>query len=163
MEKRIKSKRNIWNDIRTTSVLAITFFSFITIASAAPPGMKFPDNAPLQNNIKQAIANGVFSANDIEGSPEYSIQVLEKNESHIKIKAVTKITFKNPRGAGYGNNRWPAFGEKGNVGDNKVRNAILSDIKNISNKSEKSAILAEWNKYNFEYGKRLYVSNLQKI
>ncbi len=138
-------------------VFATTFISFVAIVSAAPSGTNFSESTPLQNNIKQEMANGGFSANDIEGSPEYSIQVLEKNESHIKLKSTTKIIFKNPRGAGYGNNRWPKFGDNGIVGDNKVKNAILSDIQNIPNKTEKSAILAEWDKYNFEYGKRLYV------
>ncbi len=84
MKKRINGKRNIWKETRTTLVIVTIVISFAAIASAAPSGTKFPDSTPLQNNIKQAMANGVFSANDIEGSPEYSIQVLEKNESHIE-------------------------------------------------------------------------------
>ena len=130
--------------------LAIPSSATTVTTVSTPSSIKFPDSTPLQNNIKEEMVNGFFSTKDIEGSPEYNIQVLEKNETHIKLKSTTKIIFKNPRGAGYGNNRWPQFGENGIAGDDKVKNAILSDIQNITNKNERSTILAEWNKYNFE-------------
>ena len=56
---------------------------------------------------KKAIASEKFAEIDIDGDPKYNIEILEKNDTCIKLKARTEITFKNPKGAGYGNENWP--------------------------------------------------------
>lgn len=155
-EKKI-GKRNIWKDILTILVIVV---SFATMASATNGEYKFPDNAPFQNAMKQAIADGTISTNDIEGSPEYRTEILEKNETHIKLKSTTRIIFKNPRGAGYVDNKWPKFeiekdGKIINY-DKQIKESILVDIKNIKDDVERSNKLREYSNYNFENASRIY-------
>jgi len=154
-----------WKYVRAIFTIVIIAAISTTMVSASTSNQenKFPDSAPLQNAIKQAIAEGNFSADDIEGTPEYNIEILEKNESHIKFKANTRITFKNPKGAGYGDNIWPKFEiekTEGNIKagdyDKQIKDSILSDIKNIKDETERSKKLKEWNNYDFEYGSRTY-------
>ena len=131
--------------------------------AAAANETNFPDGTPLQNAIKKAIANGNFSVDNIEGMPEYNIEILEKNDSHIKLKANTRITFKNPKGAGYADNKWPKIEiakTNGNIKagnyDPPVKDSILSEITNIKDISERTKMLGEYSKYNFENGPRTY-------
>lgn len=163
-EKKI-GKRNILKDIGMILTIGTICMTFVTIASAASNSQedKLPDTAPLQNAIKKAIADRNFSADDIEGSPEYGTEILEKNETHIKVKSTTRITFKNPKGAGYGNNRWPKFEvqkAEGNIKagdyDQQIQDSILSEIQNIKDESERSKKLKEWKNYDFKYGSRTY-------
>lgn len=161
----LNNKKNIWKDIGIVFVVVTIGISFMTIASAKN-GYQFPEGTPLQNAIKQEISNGNFSVSDIEEIPEYSIDVLEKNESHIKLKSKTVIKFKNPKGAGYANNKWPKFEVKddpelrkngtirpGNY-DQAIKDYIASSIQNITSESERTEALSKWNTYDFESGPR---------
>ncbi len=145
----------------TIVIIAVLFIAMVSVATvSATPNLP---TLPAQNAIKQAIADGNFSIDDIEGNPEYSIKILEQNETHIKFKANTRIIFKNPKGAGYDNNRWPSFKinkTEGNIKagnyDQQIKDSILYDIKKIKDKDERSKKLKEWNRYNFENGSRIY-------
>ena len=154
-----KVRRSIWKDIRTTMLFVTIILSLTAMASAGPSVTKYPTRGPLQDSIKEAVSNGSFSSKDIVGSPEYSTQILEKKGNHLKLRSTTKITFKQPKGAGYGNNKWPKFVDKGIVKDDKVKNAILADIQKIPDANKRSDTLKEWNKYDFETGERTYTIN----
>jgi 5-hydroxyisourate hydrolase-like protein (transthyretin family) len=169
-----KTENNFWKYVISFMILMIMIGS-MTVASASS-GNKFPDSTPLQDAIKQAMANGSssvqtmtngnFSLADIEGTPEYSIETLEKNDTHIKLRSTTKITFKNPRGAGYVNGKWPKFEIKDDPElrkngiikpgdyDQAVKDYIVSNIKNIKDDKERTTALANWDKYGLESGPR---------
>jgi hypothetical protein len=126
-----------------------------------------------QNAIKQAVANGNLSLKDMDGPPEYNTQIVEKNDSHVKLELTTKIKFKDPKGAGISDNKWPKFqinasnlsvnGTKGNVTsgdyDQQIKDSISSEIKNMTNDSERNEINNSWNNYSFESGQRTYEIN----
>lgn len=155
-----------WKYVKAIFVVSIVTLLFSTIGSAVPN----EQGAPLQNSIKQAIINGNLSAADIDGTPQYIIEVIDKSANHIKIKSYTKIIFKNPKGAGYKDNNWPKFDIKKINGNDmspltegdyeqKIKDAILSEIMKISDSSERAKKLEEWNKYDFYHGPRTYEFN----
>lgn len=165
---------NIWRDIGMMLVIAtIIVFSFVTIASAN--GNDLPYSAPMQDTIKKAMASEKIAESDIEGDPEYNLEILEKNDTHIKLKANTKIVFKDPKGAGY-NESWPKFEIKDDLNregngtiipgnyDQNVKDYILSEIQKIPDKEERSKKLKEWENYDFEHGSRtLIVEEIYEI
>lgn len=168
--KDYEERKNIeyenWKYIKAIFAVSMIALLFSTIGAA----VQNEQGAPLQNSIKQAILNGNLSADDIDGSPQYITEVIDKNDSHVKIKSYTKITFKNPRGAGYKDNTWPKFDiKKINTNDisslaegdyeQKIKDAILSEIMNISDNSERTKKLEEWGNYDFYHGPRTYEFN----
>ncbi len=90
------------------------------------------EGAPIQNAVKQAVANGTLSLQDMDGEPEYSRQILIENKSNIKIKYTTKIKFKNPKGAGISSNKWPKFQINFTTSTNESNIANESNGSNIS-------------------------------
>ncbi len=173
-------RMKIWKEIsRCTKIISIVVMVAIIFSGVATAYPSVPNYAPVQNAVKQAIEDGNFSIDDIEGNPEYDVKILEKNETHIKLLSTTKITFKNPRGAGFGNSivassspsfdqdTWPKFqlpnGDVTAEGDSvivdydqEIKNYILAEINNISNVTEREQKLKEWNNNGYEYGSRTF-------
>ena len=156
--------------------------------TAATLSNQLKEGAPIQNSIKAAVQNGSLSLKDMSGPPEYSSQILANNQTDIKIKYTTKLTFKNPKGAGISSNKWPKFQiasnsgsnlqnsqngniQNGNVAinsnantnvidyDQQIKDSISSDIKNITNNAERTDINNSWNNYSFDSGERTYEIN----
>jgi hypothetical protein len=134
-----------------------------TTASAAPAGQSIP-SAPVQDAIKQEVANGNLSLSDIDGKPEYSTEVVKKNDSYIESKSTTKLKFKNPKGAGYADDKWPKLQATtdNNVTtdyDKQIKDSITVEIASIKNDTERIKMNDSWNNYSFDSGPRIYEVN----
>jgi len=116
---------------------------FISAASAG--GNKFPDHAPFQESVKKRIANGKLAVSE---SPAYKIDILEKDDKHMKLKATTKIEFKNSKEAGL--DKWKKFEIKDLTGvkgvttnkpgdyDQKIKEYILQQIQSTQDPTERA-------------------------
>jgi hypothetical protein len=170
-KKKMKTDKNM-----RKSITAI-FFGLIMIASLLPaispvsaetknPAQNSPILPPFQQALKESITTTVGpDLNDIE----FSTEVLEESENHVKIKGTTRIKFDNPMEAGFEDNKWPKLEivedpEAGGEGtvipgdyDQAVKDHILSQIQNIEDEDERAQVLAAWNEYDFESASRTHI------
>ena len=170
------------NDKNMRNSITAIFFVLIMIASLLPaiapvsaetknPEQNSPILPPLQQALKESIENRVCTQTSSTDLPdiEFSTEVLEESENHVKIKGTTRIKFDNPKEAGYDDNKWPKFevaedpeleGEgyvRPGVYDQTIKDYILSQILNIEDEDERAQKLAEWNEYDFESAPRTYI------
>jgi uncharacterized repeat protein (TIGR01451 family) len=133
---------------------------------------KFPEQTPLQTALMEYLDNSKISimrTSDDRFNPsniEFSTEVLEKSENHVKLKGTTIIEFNNPMEAGNVDNKWPALQISENpelIGEGTVmpgeydqlmKENVLSQINEIEDDAERAAVLLAWKMYDFESGPR---------
>jgi PKD repeat protein len=175
-------KRKMKSDKNMRKSITAIFFGLIMIASLLPaiapvsaetknPAQNSPILPPFQQALKESIENrvGTQTVGPDLSDIEFSTEVLEESENHVKIKGTTRIKFDNPMEAGFEDNKWPKLEvvedpEAGGEGtvipgdyDQAVKDHILSQIQNIEDEDERAQKLAEWNEYDFESAPRTHI------